>query len=233
MAADLAGEEKIAVRCGAAFDSGKPRFFRSLRSRASFRPPGGGIMSQAVACCPRCGKSHRIEERHLGRTVRCRKCSGSFTIAGSERVRGIGRRQRTANTAPPTPGRRGKAPLPGEARRAAPPIAGPPGGDRFKILAKLGAGAFGTVLQGPRHAIGPSGGPEDPPAGRLGSEDDAQRFLRRPARPAICGIPISYRSTTPARSAIPISLPAALLKAERWPTIWRKRKSSPSGKPPC
>ena len=40
-------------------------------------------MSQ-VASCPHCGKPHRVEERHLGCTLQCRKCSESFTIARLE-----------------------------------------------------------------------------------------------------------------------------------------------------
>ena len=139
------------------------------------RPLAAGerIMSQ-VASCPHCGKPHRVEERHLGCTLQCRKCSESFTIAqleGSVESAAMSRLQ-TGGEAPVRCGKRaGKK---GQVQFLRSTLRGVPGNWTCPFFP---AGPLPKVtgsrswrnwqrgvrqrLQGARRAIGPPGGTED------------------------------------------------------------------------
>src|SRR5438105_10256221 len=94
--------------------------------------------------CPVCGKGGTVSEDSLGRLARCSRCKGTFRLTAPARPDGAGVAPTLLTTPPATP----HLSLPEGAGVRPPPArpgALPDRIGRFRVRARLGSGAFGTV----------------------------------------------------------------------------------------
>ena len=162
-------------------------------------------MSGVETRCPNCRESYRVPANRLGQQAQCKNCSQTFTLAMAV----------DATTCAPSD----RSEMDGRQSSSATPVAAPPPAkaktgpatvalDRFEILPNW-AGAFGTVYKAHDTQLDRLVALKTPRLGVLGSEADAQRFLREARAAGNCATPTSCRSTMRAGSAIRISSPAA------------------------
>ena len=116
--------------------------------------------------CPDCGKAYELPDESLGRKANCKSCGNTFRVhtgddtsqsnrSVREGVFGFKSRISASDTLPAQIG-------------------------RFQILAKLGAGAFGTVYKAYDPVLERDVAVKVPNPGLLSSERDKQRYLREP-----------------------------------------------------
>ena len=115
---------------------------------------------------PDCRKRHKIDDSLFGQTATCRKCGRVFVLSGPVQTVAAGGQTETRNAA---------APVVRETSRGVREQLG-----RFRIVSRLGGGAFGTVYRALDPVLGREVALKVPRAAALESPEARARFLREP-----------------------------------------------------
>jgi predicted Zn finger-like uncharacterized protein len=134
-------------------------------------------MTKVEVHCPTCGKQYRVDESRLGREVACAKCKKQFVLSDGRETESEGESSEVDETM----GVQSPAESTDEQSQLPAPSIAPDSTvaeNRFEILGELGAGAFGMVYKAHDTQLDRDVALKIPKFGALGTDEDAQRFLR-------------------------------------------------------